>query len=188
MEIKNIPVDQMDAEGKYPQAVPVVAEIVKIIRSTPTYTLVGLLDFAGQEICALINGRTIPQYADVGRIAVFKLAAKTGQKGVQYSGFYNPNDEIPAKYRDKKPPKPQEETKGYDKKAKTEQKGSSGNRSFALAYAKDCFVAGKVDYEGLKMLADQFDGWLSTGKWPQEKQQQLKKNDQAYDLRTLHQH
>jgi len=162
MNFNQVQVDAVDPNSGYGQQSPVVAEVVKIVKSAQGYTLVAVRDFAGVENVVLVNGRTRPNPGDVGKIAVFKVSGKTGNQGkVQYQGFYNPNDEIPAQYQGKRPPK-QEGTQ-----QKAGGKSSTGsNRAFALSYAKDLACAGVITMKQLKTTAIHFNEYMDTGRFP----------------------
>ena len=162
MEIRSIAVDQDDPQTGYAQLSTVVAEITKVI-AKDNYVLVGLRDFAGQEITALIRGRSKPNQGNIGKIAVFKVSGKTGNDGVRYSGFYNPNDDIPAQYQGKRPA-------GGGNGGGSKGGNSGGdvgkNRGVTLSYAKDLAIAGVISMKQLPATATIFAEYVATGTWP----------------------
>ncbi len=160
MEIKNILVDRDDSQTGYAQLSEVVAEITKVINKG-TYVLVGLRDFSGQEITALIRGRTKPNQNDIGKVAVFKISGKSGNDGVRYSGFYNPNDPIPQQYAGKKPV-----GGGAGGGVAKGNYDGSKNRGVTLSYAKDLAVAGVITLKQLQVTASLFAQYVDTGQWP----------------------
>jgi hypothetical protein len=160
-EVRHIQVDKTDPESGYLYLAPVVAEIVKIVKEGQGYNLVALRDFTGKEIVALIRGRERPGRNDVGNMAVFALSGQTKGDKVNYSGFYNPKEEIPPEYRGKRPPQPEGKTTGSERKGSG---GSSGNnRSYALSYAKDLACAGAITIQQLPGTAIKFNTYLDTG-------------------------
>jgi len=169
-EVRNIQVDKQDQETGYLELTAVVAEIVKIVKADQGYSLIGLRDFAGQEIVALIRGRVRPSRNDVGAVSVFMLSGQTKGNKVNYSGFYNPKDEIPPQYQGKRPPAPAES--GGSGGSGRGGGGSAGSgdaektRSVVLSYAKDLACAGAIDIKQVPATALIFAAYVSTGKWP----------------------
>jgi len=165
-EFKHIQVDVPDEESGYLALTPVVAELVKVVQANPQkgYGLYNLRDYTGQELVVLIRGKVRPGQNDVGRVAVYSLSGETKQtkdgNKVNYSGFYNPKEEIPAQYVGKMPPKPAGEATGGGKGGG----GSKGsNRSFALSYAKDLACAGAIKITELPGVTIKFNRYLDTG-------------------------
>jgi len=165
-EVRQIRVDQKDAETGYLELCPVVAELVKVIsnQASQGYGLYNIRDFTGQEICVLLRGRGRPTQNDVGKIAVFAISGQTDGNKVKYSGFYNPKDEIPPQYQGKRPPQPAGETAGGGGSRGVGKSG--GNRGFALSYAKDLACAGAISVKQLQYTATIFTAYLDTGEWP----------------------
>lgn len=173
-EIKHIQVDVKDPETGYLELTAVVAEVTKV---TPKqgYALVGLRDFTGQEIQALIRGRQVPTQNDIGKVAVFALSGQTKGNHTNYSGFYNTKDEVPVQYKGKRPPAPASGATGSTgggKQAGNIGRKSGGNRGFALSYAKDMVCAGAITVKQLQITAVLFNTYLDTGVWPLVKQPQ----------------
>jgi hypothetical protein len=152
----------------YGQNFPVVAEIVKIAKVEQGYTLVVLRDFSGVENTALIRGKVRPAYANIGQVSVFALAGKTSTRGVDYSGFYNPQEPVPPELAGKRPPAPPASS-GQQVTGNGGTRASGGsdakNRSMALAYAKDLVVAGKIVFLDLAKYARSFARYLDTGEF-----------------------
>lgn len=171
MEIKHIQVDKADQETGYLELTSVVAEVIKIVKADTGYSLIGLRDFTGAEIVALIRGKGRPTRNEVGTISVFMLSGQTKGNKVQYSGFYNPKDEIPAQYQGKRPPKPAEESSDSGRGSGGRAGGSrDSNRGFALSYAKDLACAGAITMKQLQGVAVQFTTYLDTGSWGVQKE------------------
>jgi hypothetical protein len=163
MEVKHIQVDKTDPESGYLELTAVVAEITKVIRKQG-YSLVALRDFVGQEITALTRGRAQPSQNDVGKVSVFMLSGQTKGDKVQYSGFYNPNDDIPPQYQGKRPPQPERSRTASE--ATGGRKSSGNNRSFALSYVKDMVCSGVITLEQIPASVYKFNAYLDTGVWP----------------------
>lgn len=49
----------------------------------------------------------------------------------------------------------------YNGQRSPQKKTTGGNASFALSYAKDVFIAGKITQEELIPLAEKFNNWLN---------------------------
>lgn len=163
----DIQIDVIDPQTNYGVNATVIAEIVKIVKVEQGYTIVALRDFTGVENTALIRGRSKPAYANINQVSVFVLSGKTGARGAKYSGFYNPQDQVPPEFAGKKPPAPaqgQGAPAGQGGGGKSYDNGK--NRGFALSYAKDLVVAGKVDIKLINACTDTFVAFLDTGKWP----------------------
>jgi hypothetical protein len=164
----DIQVDVKDAQGQYELRSPVIAEIVKIIKvEGNSYTIVALRDFTGVEKTALIRGKAKPTYAEIGQVKVLSLSAKTDpSRGVMYSGFYNPQDPIPPEFAGRRPPAPTNAAQGAQGGGGKSSYDNGKNRGFALSYAKDLVVAGKVDITKITSCVDTFTAYLDTGNWP----------------------
>ena len=175
-EVRHIQVDKTDPESGYLELAPVVAEITKVMPKQG-YSLIGLRDFAGKEIVALIRGRERPGMNDMGKVAVFALSGKTDGNQVKYSGFYNPKEEIPPEYAGKRPPQPAGEAAG-EAAGSGGGRSAGGNRSFALSYAKDLTCAGAITIQQLPGTAIKFNAYLDTGSFGEQKQAPPKKQAQ----------
>ncbi len=168
MELKDVQVDVIDQQSGYGVQCSVVAEIVKIVRSEQSYTIAGIRDFTGTETNVLIRGRTRPQVSMIGKVGVFKLAGATKGKYVNYSGFFNPTEEVPAQYQGKRPPRPSGGTQGGGGKSSGGNVDPAKNRGVSLSYAKDLAVAGKIDIKDIPMYAKAFTEYVATGVFPQK--------------------
>jgi hypothetical protein len=168
MNINTIPVDVIDPATTYGQQVPVVAEVVKIVKEASSYSLVKIRDFTGKEIQTLIGGRTRPTLQHIGQVIVLQLSAVTKGQYTNYSGFYNPSDIVPQQYTGKRPPVPtggqQATGSGGTKTGGSFDNGK--NRGFAMSYAKDLVVAGVVTMKQLQITTLTIAEYLDTGKFP----------------------
>ncbi len=167
----SLPLDQQGADG-YGVTAPLVAEIVGIKKETTGYNLVMLRDFTGEDKQVLINGRAKPGVANIGQIAVFALSATTKGKYINYAGFYNPTEAIPAQFAGKRPPVPNGGGGSATRGAGTGGGCKSGgggcegkNRGFALSYAKDLVVAGAIQMADIASTTKTFDLYLTTGRF-----------------------
>ncbi len=178
-EVRHIQVDKTDPESGYLELAPVVAEITKVMPKQG-YSLIGLRDFAGKEIVALIRGRERPGMNDMGKVAVFALSGKTDGDKVKYSGFYNPKEEIPPEYAGKRPPQPEGKTAGGGGGRSTG--GGEGDiqktRSVVLSYAKDMACAGAITIQQIPATAIKFASYVTTGSFGEQKQAPPKKQAQ----------
>lgn len=176
MEIRDIPIDVIDPTTNYGQLAPVVAVVTKIVKEAQGYTLIGIRDFVGLDVQALIRGQSKPTVRDIGKTICLTLSATTKGKYTNYSGFYNPSDQVPQQYVGKVPPAPtQTSTSGGSNGGQPAggKTGGSGydapgkNRGFALSYAKDLVVAGKAEIGQIGSLATVLATYLDTGKFPE---------------------
>jgi len=159
-----IKLDELNEKG-YPAGTDIPAEVVRIAQKAKGYHLVELRDFKGAQEVFLIRGKALPTEGDVGSVKMFNLQAETKDGKVKFSGFFNPNKDLPDGAKGKRPPK-------LEGNARTQKGGvvdEDKRRGVALSYAKDIVCAGVVGVNDIHRLADDFLHWLTTGEWEVKK-------------------
>lgn len=157
--------------------------VSKLSQSNKPYQSVKLIDDTNESHSVTIHqgsGSLLDINALNQRLA-FNVQTYQGSRGTAYSGYWNNKSQVRQTVPQNSPQSPQQPQQAPQQP----RQGKNGNdvvriRSMALAYAKDLVVGDKIPPVGLQSCANEFTGYIMTGRWL-NKPQQINNPPQEWD-------